>query len=147
MKEEKLSVEALYGFLKKESTILLMIVILGGFLRLFNLMYYPEYHHDEGVYHEYSENMVLHGELRFFNVNMLSQPPLYLFLGGVFSFVFDLGFFGMRLLSALFGIFSIPLVYLIGRKLYGGKVGLLGALIISTSPLTILVNRMYMLDS
>ena len=41
----------------------------------------------------------------------------------------------LRLLAVIFGIGSVALLYMIGRRLYGHKVGLLAALLLAVSPL------------
>lgn len=39
----------------------------------------------------------------------------------------------MRLLSVLFGVLAIPMIYLVGRELFNKEVGLVGALILAVS--------------
>ncbi|MGH7411837.1 MAG: glycosyltransferase family 39 protein [Candidatus Methylomirabilis sp.] len=62
------------------------------------------------------------------------HPPLYfLLLHGILTFGDSETL--LRWPSALFGTLSIPLLYLFGRALFGGPVGLLAALLLAVSPL------------
>lgn len=42
--------------------------------------------------------------------------------------------FAMRFLSLLFGVLAIPLVYALGRRLFNSSVGIISALLVTTSP-------------
>lgn len=76
------------------------------------------------------------------------HPPLYYYL--LHSWMYlgnNLG--TLRVLSVIFGIFTIPFVYLVGEKCYGKKVGLLSCVFISISPFYIFYSqemRMYSLS-
>jgi hypothetical protein len=43
----------------------------------------------------------------------------------------------VRLLSALFGVLAIPMIYLVGRELFNEEAGLVGALILALSSFNI----------
>jgi len=76
------------------------------------------------------------------------HPPLYYaLLHGWARFVGD-GEAGVRMLSALCGTLAIPVVYLLGRRVAGERVGLIGALILAVSPFHLRLSqeaRMYTL--
>lgn len=60
-------------------------------------------------------------------------PPGYYLLG--------------RLLSVLYGVMSVPLVYLVGRRAFGARVGLAGAWLFSLCPLAVQYGRIVRSDS
>ncbi|AZH26468.1 glycosyltransferase family 39 protein [Haloplanus aerogenes] len=63
-----------------------------------------------------------------------NSPPLYYLLLDAWTELFGVSEASVRLLSAVFGILSIPLLYLIGKRLFGERVGLLSAGILALSP-------------
>lgn len=76
------------------------------------------------------------------------HPPLYYFILHYWMLLFGTSAFAMRLLSALFGVLAIPMIYLVGRQLFNKEAGLVGALILAISPLNVIYSqdaRMYSL--
>lgn len=64
-----------------------------------------------------------------------STPPLYYFLLWFWARVFGTGEAGLRSFSALCGTVTIPVLYLLGRRLVSERVGLLAALLAAVSPI------------
>jgi hypothetical protein len=50
--------------------------------------------------------------------------------------------FGLRLLPAVFGVLAIPTFYLVSRRLIGARAALLGALLLSVSPVLIMYSQL-----
>ncbi len=77
------------------------------------------------------------------------QPPLYYYLLHGWIQLFGDSEFSVRSLSALFGIMSVPLAYLLAGQLFRGRLaGLLAALLLAISPLHVWYSqeaRMYTL--
>jgi len=74
-----------------------------------------------------------------------TMPPLYYFVLRAFLALGD-SEFAVRLPSALWGVVTIPLLYALGRRLFGEKVGLVSALLLATNPFHIFYSqeaRMY----
>lgn len=63
-------------------------------------------------------------------------PPLFHFLLHFWLYLGKTEFIA-RSFSALVGVLSIPMIYLIGKELYNEKVGLFSAILIATSPLIV----------
>ena len=75
-------------------------------------------------------------------------PPLYYALLHGWMEVFGQGNQAVRLLSALFGVLTLPLMYRAGRRLGGGVVGIAALVLVATSPFAIRYSteaRMYSL--
>jgi 4-amino-4-deoxy-L-arabinose transferase-like glycosyltransferase len=64
-----------------------------------------------------------------------STPPLYYALAWVWTQLTGTGPWGLRSLSALAGVLTIPVVYLIGRELRGRRAGLLSAALVAVNPM------------
>ncbi|HET8632254.1 MAG TPA: glycosyltransferase family 39 protein [Thermomicrobiales bacterium] len=60
--------------------------------------------------------------------------PLYVLFLHAWTAVFGIGEVAVRLPSALAGIATIPLIYLLGRALHGPKLGLAAALVMAVAP-------------
>ncbi|NIV36538.1 MAG: hypothetical protein GWN58_46025, partial [Anaerolineae bacterium] len=73
------------------------------------------------------------GEMLSWLVRIDQHPPLYYVLLHFWMALGD-GAATVRALSALCGTLTIPVIYLLGRRLADGKVGLLAALILAVSP-------------
>jgi uncharacterized membrane protein len=121
-----------------------LIVILGAIPRLYQIAK-RDFWYDEaftGVAIKESFNNML---------RMIIQdvhPPLYYYSVKVFAHFFNYSVFGIRLFSALFGILSIWLVYLIAKELFGYRASIWASLITAISPFAIQYSqeaRMYAL--
>ncbi|HEU4599775.1 MAG TPA: glycosyltransferase family 39 protein [Solirubrobacterales bacterium] len=64
-----------------------------------------------------------------------SAPPLYYALAWVWTQVWGTGEWGLRSLSALAGVATVPVAYLIGRELHGRRAGLLTAALVAVNPM------------
>ena len=76
------------------------------------------------------------------------HPPLYYFLLHYWMMVFGTSESAVRLLSVLFGVLAIPMIYVVGRQLFNKEVGLVAALILALSSFNIYYSqetRMYSL--
>ncbi len=76
------------------------------------------------------------------------HPPLYYFILHYWMMIFGTSESAVRLLSALFGILAIPMIYVVGRQLFNKQVGLVAALILALSSFNIYYSqetRMYSL--
>jgi len=105
-------------------------MVLGGFLRVYQIG-------GKGLWLDEAFSVWLGwqpvGEMLSWLVRIDQHPPLYYLL---LHFWMALGDdpATVRALSAIFGTLTIPVVYLLGRRLADGKVGLLAALILAVSP-------------
>jgi len=106
------------------------VMVLGGFLRVYQIG-------GKGLWLDEAFSVWLGwqpvGEMLSWLVRIDQHPPLYYLL---LHFWMALGDdpATVRALSAIFGTLTIPVVYLLGRRLADGKVGLLAALILAVSP-------------
>jgi mannosyltransferase len=64
-----------------------------------------------------------------------SAPPLYYALAWIWTQVTGTGEFGLRSLSALAGVATVPVAYLIGIELRGRRAGLMAAALVAVNPM------------
>jgi mannosyltransferase len=92
------------------------------------------YHHDEIV----TATRILGGNFsQAMNAVGYSEsaPPLYYALAWVWTQVTGTGELGLRSISALAGVATVPVAYLIGRELRGHRAGILSAALVAVNPM------------
>jgi mannosyltransferase len=92
------------------------------------------YHHDEIV----TASRVLRGD--FFHAMEAvgfseSAPPLYYALAWLWTQLTGTGEFGLRSLSALAGVATVPVAYLLGAELRGRRAGIAAAALVAVNPM------------
>ncbi|HEU4707058.1 MAG TPA: glycosyltransferase family 39 protein [Solirubrobacterales bacterium] len=113
--------------------IVLGLTALGAALR-FATLGLQSYHHDEIV----TASRVLRvgfGHAMDAVGFSESAPPLYYALAWAWTQVAGTGPWGLRSLSALAGVLTIPVAYLIGRELRSSRTGLLAAALVAVNPM------------
>jgi mannosyltransferase len=111
------------------------LTVLGAALR-FATLGLQSYHHDEIV----TASRVLRvgfGHAMDAVGFSESAPPLYYALAWVWTQLSGTGPWGLRSLSALAGVATIPVAYLVGRELRGRRTGLLVAALVAVNPMLI----------
>jgi mannosyltransferase len=79
---------------------------------------------------------MLHGIARY-----EATPPLYYVLAWGWARAFGTGEAGLRLLSAIAGAATVPVVYALGRTLASRRIGLVAAAIVATSPYLVFYSQ------
>jgi len=112
------------------------ILIALGFAVRFASLGLQSYHHDEVI----TVARVIPGSF----TDMLgevkrseSNPPLYYVLAWTWAKAFGTGETAMRSLSAVFGVATVPIAYLIGAELSNRRAGLIAAAIVAVNPMLI----------
>jgi uncharacterized membrane protein len=111
------------------------LVALGAALR-FATLGVQSYHHDEIV----TASRVLRvgfGHAMDAVGFSESAPPLYYALAWIWTQITGTGPWGLRSLSALAGVATIPVAFLIGRELRDRRAGLLAAALVAVNPMLI----------
>ncbi len=114
---------------------LALLTALGAALRFASLDV-QSFHHDEVI----TAARVIPGSF----TDMLhavkgseSNPPLYYVLAWAWAKASGTGEFGLRSLSALFGLAAVPLAYCIGAELASRRAGLIAAALVAVNPMLI----------
>jgi 4-amino-4-deoxy-L-arabinose transferase-like glycosyltransferase len=109
------------------------LTLLGAVLR-FATLGVQAYHHDEIV----TASRILRGGFGHAMDAVgfsESAPPLYYALAWVWTQVTGTGEFGLRSLSAVAGVATVPVAYLIGIELRGRRAGLMAAALVAVNPM------------
>lgn len=134
------------SFIKKNyiTLILLSIIFLASFLRLYRISDYLTFLGDEGrdvlvVY------KILHGDLTLLGPRASAGDfylgPIYYYFMTPFLFLSNYHPVGPAIMVALFGIATVYFIYRIGSEFFDKKAGLIAAALYSISPLVIMHSR------
>lgn len=134
----------------KRIIILLLIIFLSFFLRIYKLESVPAGFLNDEASIGYDAYSILNtgrdqwGEL--LPITSFKQfgdyrPPVYIYLSVLPIKIFGLNEFSIRLPSALFGVLSTIIIYLLAKKMFDYKTGLLSAFIFAISPWSIGLSR------
>lgn len=111
------------------------ITAVGAAIR-FSTLGLQSYHHDEVI----TVARVLPGSFGHMLHEVRqseSTPPLYYILAWLWAKPFGLAEIGVRSLSALLGVATIPVTFLIGKELAGRRAGLLVMALVAVNPMLI----------
>ena len=115
----------------------LLILLLGTFLRIYHLDQESLWSDEPHSLH-HAQQPTLSQVIQDTNQYEFYAPPFYYLLLHYWIEYTGDGLFTIRFFSAIFNIISIFLVFLIGKKLFNSKTGLLAALLFSLSIVEIL---------
>ncbi|MBD3295990.1 MAG: phospholipid carrier-dependent glycosyltransferase [Candidatus Omnitrophica bacterium] len=128
---------------------LILLTLLAAVLLLWNLGTGSLSSWDEGLYGEVSREILLTGDwidLHWAGSPWSDKPPLYMWATALFSLIFGMNEFSVRLFSALCGIGTVLTTYLLGIRLYSRRAGFSAALFLLSTWAFIWSSKMGMLD-
>ncbi|MCX7956839.1 MAG: glycosyltransferase family 39 protein, partial [Endomicrobia bacterium] len=149
---------------KKEELFIILIIVLGFFLRIYAINWQLPYLYQTEEYKTVNYTLKM-AATKSLNPKFFEYPSLYLyfmlFVYGILFFIgkilgvysstedFALKFFSDptivyvvgRVFSVVFGTFIIFLTYLLGKMLYNKRVGLIASLIISILPIWVVYSH------
>lgn len=122
---------------------LFVVLLLGLVLRLINL--------NQSFWLDEATSVLTARDLSFSEILTKFSPgdfhpPLYYLMLKIWVGIFGASEIGARSMSVLFGLATVPVIFLIGKHLFDRKVGLIAALFLATAPLHIYYSqeaRMY----
>ncbi|MBI4091866.1 MAG: glycosyltransferase family 39 protein [Candidatus Levybacteria bacterium] len=124
--------------------ILIAILLLAGFFRLYRISDYLNFLGDEGRDVMVVRN-ILHGDLTFLGPRSSAGDfylgPIYYYFMAPFLFLSNYHPVGPAIMVALFSIATVYLIYRIGREFFSKNAGLIAAILYSISPLVIIHSR------
>ena len=132
-------------FRQKSSFLLLLIFLLGSFLRLYKIDGYMTFLGDEGRDGLVWLRMIRHGKFTLIgpqtSIGNMYLGPLYYYLMLPFYALFGLSPVGPSIGVALFGVATIFLIWWIGREWFSEIAGLAAAFLYAISPVVIVYSR------
>jgi len=133
------------GFDRRVVWLLLLLAVLGYFLFFHAVGRRHLWSPDEDEYTLVNREMVTDGHWIYPTVNgkpYSIKPPLYNWLGSGISLIYgEVSELSSRLPSAIFGLIGVFVVYVLGRRMFGGRAGFLAACVIASTPLYIEFSR------
>ncbi len=126
-----------------------VIVLLGAFLRFYEL---GEYSIGNTYYAATVQSMLLSWKNFFFAAFepggsvSVDKPPLGFWVQAVSAYMFGVNGFALALPQALAGTLSIPLLYSLVKRPFGEWAGLIAALALAITPVTISTERNNTID-
>lgn len=134
------------GISGQHLAIFLLIILAGFALRLYRLGY-------ESLWYDETVSVLLaQKSLPALTAHTAGDihPPLYYYILHFWIRLAGSSEFSLGFLSLAFGVLLIPLLFHLGRSLYGVRIGLLGALLLALSPFNLWYSqevRMYTLGA
>lgn len=131
-------------FKNKKLILLVLILLLAAFLRLYRIADYMTFLGDEGrdvlaVKHILEGQFTLLGPRS--SAGDFYTGPIYYYMMAPFLWLFGLNPVGPSVMIALLGIATVFLVYHVGKKIFNEPVGLIAAALYAVSPLVINYSR------
>lgn len=150
---DKESFSDVVSFFTKRSKVLLgVLVVISSFLIFWNLGKNHLIPWDEAIYAKIAKNMVLDNKYivqRWYNLwesVWYEKPPLYMWCMAFFMKFLGFNAWAARLPSAIFGLGTMVITYLLGKKLFNKTVGFLAGLALVTTTQFLYYSRASMLD-
>jgi len=146
-------INAVTGFLTQKDgrsirDIVVIAVVFGLFFMIF-LGNLPLLEPDEGRYAEIPREMLVRSDFitpHLNHVKYFEKPPLHYWLNASSLAVFGCNEFAARFPSALLGLGGVLLTYCVGRRVFGRREGLYGALVLGSSLGYLVLGRMNSID-
>ena len=114
---------------------------IGAFLRLYRLAEIPR-EMGADVPHVYTNiRAILDGDYLIFFPSHPGREGLFFYLAAAIARLFGLSHTTIKLSSALVGLSCIPIIYLLGRELFGRRAGVAAAFLLSVSHWHIICSR------
>jgi len=134
----------LSSLVSKTNIVLLTVLILAAFLRLYRIQDYMTFLGDEGRDVLVAYN-ILHGHLTLLgptsSVGGFFLGPIYYYFMAPFLLLFNYNPVGPAVMVALFGIATVWLIYKISSEFFGKTAGLIASVLYAISPLVISYSR------
>jgi 4-amino-4-deoxy-L-arabinose transferase-like glycosyltransferase len=131
---------------KKIWVLLVLILLLGAALRLPFLESIPAYQVDEGSWNIGARDKVLEGNWCY-HIRKFCVSPVHGALFYIWFLIWSPGLLTARLLSVILDLGCIVLMYLIGRRLFDNRIGLIAAFLYTVNSVILLNARRAMLET
>jgi len=124
--------------------LIILIILLAAFLRLYRISDYMTFLGDEGRDVLVAKG-ILEGHFTLLGPRSSAgdffMGPVYYYMIAPFLWLFRLDPVGPAVMAGLFGVATVFLIYFIGKRCFGQKAGLFSAALYAVSPLVIAYSR------
>ena len=127
-----------------EICVLIIIILLSAFFRLYKISDYMTFLGDEGRDAIVAKD-ILRGDLTLLGPRASAGDfflgPIYYYMIAPFLFLSNYDPVGPSVMVALFGIATVVLIYFVSKNFFSGKAGLIASVLYATAPLVIAYSR------
>lgn len=123
------------------NTLIIIIMILATVVRFWNITSIPILTHDEAKDAGLFPQKIISGELKDYFGFYAGINNIFFVLSAIPHLFLTNPILKVRFFSALFGIFSVLLIYILVKKIYGKRAGLIAALFLSVYHIHIHFSR------
>ncbi|MDI7277909.1 MAG: glycosyltransferase family 39 protein, partial [Anaerolineae bacterium] len=124
-----------------EVLLVLGIVLVGAFLRLYRLDAIPrEMGVDMPLKYENARE-IMQGQFMIFCPRYPGRESLLFYLVALYGKLFGLGHFAIKFTTAFIGVVTIPVLYVLARYLYGREVAVVAAALLAVSKWHVILSR------
>jgi len=134
----------------EKSRDLIVLILIAGAILLCNLGAGSLLSWDEAVYAQVSKEMLKSNnyiDLTWAGNQWSDKPPLYMWMTAISYKIFGINEFAVRLFSALCGIGTVIVTYLLALKLYSRRAAIAASLVLLSTLHFIWASRVGMLDA
>lgn len=132
--------------INKYSLAIFLILLTALFLRVVNLHISMPFIGDQGWFYLSARDLLIDGKIPLIGITSshtwLHQGPLWTYMLSVALFLGNFNPIAGGILTALFGVGSVFLIYKLGMEMFSGKVGLIASSLYAVSPLIVFFERM-----
>lgn len=125
----------------KEHWILIVIMLLAGFMRLWEINHYPGGLFPDEAANGLDVNSILKGDVHPFYERGNGREALFFYVIAAVVALFGRGPWQHHIVSASFGIAEVYVAYLLTKRLFGKKMALLSAFFMATCSYAVTVSR------
>ncbi|WKZ26029.1 MAG: glycosyltransferase family 39 protein [bacterium] len=129
----------------KTNWLIILILLVGAFLRLYKIDQYMTFLGDEGRDSIVVRNLLVHKDLFLIgpgtSVGNMYLGPLYYYLIAIPLALANFSPVGPAVFVALLGVFTIWFVYFVGCEWFSKKAGLIASLLFAVSPTVIIFSH------
>jgi 4-amino-4-deoxy-L-arabinose transferase-like glycosyltransferase len=130
----------------KNNYLLIVIIIVGIFLRMYRLTDLMVFIGDQGWFYMSARDLLLEGKVPLLGITSshtwLHQGPLWTYLLAIGLFLFKFNPIGGAYITILLDALTIFVLYKLGSELLSKRIGFISSVIYSVSPLAIIHARM-----
>lgn len=140
--QKLLSLRKMEKFTKKELFILVLLVLLGAFLRVYKLDAFPAgFHGDEAWTGIEARRILENGFIGFWSPAALGQTALPMYWTAMIFRLLGESIFTARFSIVLFGVFSIPFFYLFTKAILSSKIATIATFFFVVDSTSLVLSR------
>lgn len=132
-------------YFQKPLFILLLIVLLGFFFRVYKMEIFYPWGHDQDLFAWIAKDIVIDGHLRLIgqetSITGIFIGPLFYYLIAISFAIFNMNPLSASIITLIVSIFTIISIYWVFTQFFGNRVGLIGSFLYAISPGVVLGDR------